>query len=85
MGEGCKNANEVKAATTAKTANVLRLVVLMGLSVLAASPSAHAVDPNRKISQYGHAGWRSQDGAITPGTTIAQTRDGYIWLGPLKA
>ncbi len=80
-GEGCKSAYELTVTTTAKASNMLRLVLLLGLSVLAGSPSAHAVDPHRKISQYGHAGWRIQDGAITPGTTIAQTTDGYIWLG----
>jgi signal transduction histidine kinase/ligand-binding sensor domain-containing protein len=43
--------------------------------------SAFAVDPTRRISQYGHTAWRVQDGEISPGTTITQTVDGYIWLG----
>src|ERR1044072_6932223 len=44
--------------------------------------SANAVDPNRRISQYGHTAWRMQDGVFnsTP-NVIAQTADGFIWIG----
>jgi signal transduction histidine kinase/ligand-binding sensor domain-containing protein len=44
--------------------------------------SANAVDPNRRISQYGHTAWRLQDGVFnsTP-NVIAQTTDGFIWIG----
>ena len=43
---------------------------------------AKAVDPNRRISQYGHTAWRMQDGVFnsTP-NVIAQTTDGFIWIG----
>ena len=43
---------------------------------------ANALDPNRRISQYTHTAWRIQDGFFT-GTpqAIAQTRDGYLWIG----
>jgi signal transduction histidine kinase/ligand-binding sensor domain-containing protein len=41
-----------------------------------------ALDPSVRISQYGHHAWLSQDGDFS-GTPIvvAQTRDGYIWVG----
>ena len=44
--------------------------------------SANAVDPDRRISQYGHTAWRMQDGVFnsTP-NVIAQTADGFIWIG----
>ena len=42
---------------------------------------AHALDPNRHISQYGHTVWRVQDGAIDFAGEITQTADGYLWLG----
>ena len=44
--------------------------------------SANAIDPNRRISQYGHTAWRMQDGVFnsTP-NVIAQTADGFIWIG----
>jgi len=47
-----------------------------------ASPVARALDPSRKITQYGHAAWRVQDGVIAgPASAITQTDDGYIWVG----
>jgi len=54
-------------------------IVLAGLS-LVALPRALAVDPDRRISQYGHTAWRIQDGAISPPTNIAQTTDGFLWI-----
>jgi PAS domain S-box-containing protein len=54
--------------------------VLASLS-LVAIPRALALDPDRRISQYGHTVWRIQDGAISPATTIAQTTDGFLWVG----
>ena len=51
------------------------------LLVLFFSTSALAVDPDRRISQYGHSVWRVQDGAVVPGSQITQTKDGYMWLG----
>lgn len=44
--------------------------------------SAGALDPNRRVSQYGHTAWRMQDGIFnsTP-NVIAQTADGYLWIG----
>jgi ligand-binding sensor domain-containing protein len=43
-------------------------------------PHALALDPDRRISQYGHTVWRIQDGAISPPTNIAQTTDGFLWI-----
>ena len=45
------------------------------------SSSVLAVDPDRRISQYGHTVWRVQDGSVVPGSQITQTKDGYMWLG----
>ena len=45
-----------------------------------ALPRAHALDPDRRISQYGHTVWRIQDGAISPPTNIAQATDGFLWI-----
>jgi signal transduction histidine kinase/ligand-binding sensor domain-containing protein len=44
--------------------------------------SAPALDSTRRISQYGHTAWRLQDGFLngTP-NAIAQTKDGYLWIG----
>ena len=41
-----------------------------------------ALDPSLDVSQYAHTAWKIRDG-FTPGTinAIAQTPDGYLWLG----
>jgi ligand-binding sensor domain-containing protein/signal transduction histidine kinase len=44
--------------------------------------TAHAVDSPRELSQFGHEVWLTENGL--PQNTvhaIAQTRDGYIWIG----
>src|SRR5262245_38900463 len=43
---------------------------------------AFALDPALDISQYAHTAWRVRDG-FTKGAivSIAQTPDGYLWLG----
>jgi signal transduction histidine kinase/ligand-binding sensor domain-containing protein len=51
------------------------------LFVLAST--AWAVDPHTLISQYGHTAWRIQDGFLSNPGAIAQTTDGYIWIGVL--
>ena len=51
-------------------------------SVLAPCPPAFALNPALDISQYGHTAWTIADG-FTKGAihSIAQTPDGYLWLG----
>jgi signal transduction histidine kinase/ligand-binding sensor domain-containing protein len=55
---------------------------LIWLVFLCEAVSAWAVGPNVRISQYRHTAWRIQDGffAGSPGN-IAQTGDGYLWIG----
>jgi ligand-binding sensor domain-containing protein len=70
--------NAVVARIRARRVFVLG-TVLANLS-LVALPRALALDPDRRISQYGHTVWRIQDGAISPPTNIAQTTDGFLWI-----
>jgi ligand-binding sensor domain-containing protein len=43
--------------------------------------SVWAVDPSRRISQYAHTAWRTQDGVFSGApNAIAQTTDGYLWI-----
>ena len=44
--------------------------------------TAAALDPTRRLTQYGHTAWRIQDGFFngTP-NAITQTTDGYLWIG----
>jgi signal transduction histidine kinase/ligand-binding sensor domain-containing protein len=62
--------------------SVTRSIIFGGAALLGAFGSARALDPALHVSQYGHTSWRIQDGAL-PGTptAIAQTRDGYVWIG----
>jgi signal transduction histidine kinase/ligand-binding sensor domain-containing protein len=51
------------------------------ISVLLLGAPAHALDPNKRLTQYLHTSWRTQDGSAPAGIeAIAQTLDGYLWL-----
>ena len=56
--------------------------VVAALSLLLLCTSALALDPSLDVSQYAHTAWRVREG-FTQGyiRAIAQTPDGYIWLG----
>jgi signal transduction histidine kinase/ligand-binding sensor domain-containing protein len=57
-------------------------VVLAIASWLGWCPSAFALNPALDVSQYGHTAWRIREGfAKGAAWTIAQTPDGYLWLG----
>jgi len=52
---------------------------LAGMLLLAAS--AHALDPNKRLTQYMHTSWRIQDGSLPYGMeSVAQTSDGFLWF-----
>src|SRR5271165_5721896 len=43
--------------------------------------TVHALDPNKRLTQYMHTSWRTQDGSAPFGIeAIAQTLDGYLWF-----
>src|SRR5271165_3973271 len=50
--------------------------------LLATSLCAFALNPSLDVSQYAHTAWKIREG-FTKGTifAIAQTPDGYLWLG----
>jgi signal transduction histidine kinase/ligand-binding sensor domain-containing protein len=52
------------------------------VSMLAWCPRAFALNPSLDVSQYVHTAWKIRDG-FTKGeiSSIAQTPDGYLWLG----
>jgi ligand-binding sensor domain-containing protein/signal transduction histidine kinase len=63
----------------------LVLSVLAGLASLCFDYPAFAVDPNRMISQYVRESWGSERGFSGGSvTSIAQTPDGYLWIGTEK-
>lgn len=49
--------------------------------ILALAPSLSALEPDRAISQYARSSWKIEDGLPhSVVRSIAQTRDGYLWL-----
>jgi len=59
-----------------------RFLAFLLCGAVSCSCAAQGLDPQNEISQYGHTAWRMQDGVFaSKPTSIAQTADGYIWLG----
>src|SRR5271166_4107993 len=49
--------------------------------VLLLSGPAHALDSNKRVTQYMHTAWRIQDGSAPAGmSSITQTSDGFLWF-----
>src|SRR5678816_578826 len=63
-------------------ANTPRSAVVACCMLLACWSGAFALNPTLDVSQYAHTAWRVSDG-FSKGVifAIAQTPDGYLWLG----
>ncbi len=49
--------------------------------VLLLTGVVHALDPNKRLTQYMHTSWRIQDGSLPAGMyDITQTSDGFLWF-----
>jgi len=71
----------VMSRTDARRGVVGRGTVLACVLLACSSPAA-ALNPALDVSQYGHTAWRLSEGFSTGRiTAIAQTPDGYLWLG----
>ncbi len=58
------------------------LMILGPLAALFCSSAFASVDRSLNISQYGHTAWTFGNGFFNGAVyTIAQTPDGYLWLG----
>ncbi|MGH9887915.1 MAG: two-component regulator propeller domain-containing protein, partial [bacterium] len=63
----------------------MRRLVHTLLAVLAAAPSARALDPQRVPTQYARRDWRAPESLPHDNvTSILQTRDGYLWVGTVE-
>src|SRR5262245_16939673 len=52
------------------------------IGCLLASSPASGLDSTLRLTQYRHTAWRVQDGSFAAApNVIAQTSDGYIWIG----
>ncbi len=62
--------------------SALALITIGALNLLLGSSPVLGLNPSLDISQYAHTAWKVRDG-FTAGTAfaMAQTPDGYLWLG----
>jgi len=61
---------------------VIPLGLVCAFLLLACCPLAFALNPELDVSQYAHMSWKIRDGfPKTDISSIAQTPDGYLWLG----
>jgi len=58
-----------------------RFVFVWLVSAVALAPPSLALDRDKLISQFTHTSWSARDGIPGPVRAIAQTPDGYLWLG----
>jgi len=57
-------------------------VTLLAILLFLCARNASALDPSLDISQYAHTAWKVRDGFVKGIIfSIAQTADGYLWLG----
>ena len=62
--------------------SALALITISTLSLLLGTPPVLALNPSMEASQYGHTAWTARDGfSLGAIFAIAQTPDGYLWLG----
>src|ERR1700730_3931097 len=62
--------------------SALAFIAIGSLMLLLGTCPARALDPSLEISQYGHTAWTARDGfSLGNIYAIAQTPDGYLWLG----
>jgi signal transduction histidine kinase/ligand-binding sensor domain-containing protein len=64
----------------------LRTIIAPGIFalgvLLSCCPGALALNPSLDVSQYAHTAWRAREGFPNGQiTALAQTPDGYLWLG----
>ena len=68
--------------TGPRTAVPVARSVLLAAWMVLLPDSALALDPSLDVSQYAHTAWRIRDGFLSSRIyAIAQTPDGYLWLG----
>jgi len=79
---GLATMNAAVCWSTVKLRSEIRRTFVLAYFLLLACPAVYALNPSLEVSQYAHTSWKIRDG-FPKGqiTSIAQTPDGYIWLG----
>ena len=72
----------IVAIARGRARRVVALGIALAGTLLAGWPCALALDPSLDISQYAHTAWKVRDGFAKGAiNAVAQTPDGYLWLG----
>jgi signal transduction histidine kinase len=61
--------------------HTLLLWLCAGMTVLLLSAPAYALSPDLRIAQFYHTAWSAKEGAPTGIQSLAQSTDGYLWMG----
>jgi signal transduction histidine kinase/ligand-binding sensor domain-containing protein len=78
----CRAAGGHDAKPVARGGRGVERVWGLAFLLLSFCLTTFAQSPGERLSQMGHMSWRLQDGAFSGSVnTIAQTRDGYLWIG----
>jgi ligand-binding sensor domain-containing protein len=59
----------------------IALILWIWWLIVLACVSAYALDRDRSIVQFHHTAWGVNEGAPTEISALAQTEDGYLWIG----
>ncbi len=71
-----------RAGAYKKRSGSIRALSLLAVFLLSSAGWMAALDPSKRISQYGHTAWRVQDGYFAgQAEAFTQTTDGYLWVG----
>jgi ligand-binding sensor domain-containing protein len=71
----------LRSSNTSRDSPIRKLPLVLWLA-LSLSGSAYAIDPNRAMSQYIRDRWGTEQGFPRgPVYAIAQSNDGYLWIG----
>ena len=62
--------------------SICKSTTVVAIALVLAPLQASALDPHVRVTQYRHTAWSVQDGNFdSPPNAIAQTADGYLWIG----
>ena len=71
----------VHSRRTLNRSKTVRRTFLLCLMFVWCCPSASAIDPNQPLAQIYHSAWGAGDGITGAVMALAQTADGYLWVG----
>ena len=61
-----------------------RILGLLALTLLVFAAPVDALDRDRSVAQLYHTAWTARDGAPSQISALAQTTDGYLWIGTAR-